>query len=116
MVPKEIRGRCGSFYQWLYTWGIFLAYWVDYGVAANTSIAKKSSEWQIPVGLQLVSGGLLLLGTLTLPESSRWLLTQNRADEAWKSLTWIRGDAGEKTIAEFSETQQGLKAERSAKD
>ncbi len=30
MTPKEIRGRCGSFYQWLYTWGIFLAYWVDY--------------------------------------------------------------------------------------
>jgi MFS family permease len=30
MTPKEIRGRCGSFYQWLYTWGIFIAYWVDY--------------------------------------------------------------------------------------
>ncbi|KAK4541038.1 hypothetical protein LTR36_008407 [Oleoguttula mirabilis] len=116
MVPKEIRGRCGSFYQWLYTWGILLAYWVDYGVAASPSIAKVSAEWQIPVGLQLISGGLLLLGTFSLPESSRWLLTQNRTDEAWKSLSWIRGDAGEKTIAEFSETQQGLKAERSARD
>lgn len=30
MVPKEIRGRCGSFYQWMYTWGVLLAYWVDY--------------------------------------------------------------------------------------
>ena len=30
MTPKEIRGRCGSFYQWLYAWGVFLAYWVDY--------------------------------------------------------------------------------------
>jgi MFS family permease len=30
MTPKEIRGRCGSFYQWLYTWGVFTAYWVDY--------------------------------------------------------------------------------------
>jgi MFS family permease len=30
MTPKEIRGRCGSFYQWLYTWGILIAYWVDY--------------------------------------------------------------------------------------
>lgn len=30
MTPKEIRGRCGSFYQWMYTWGILIAYWVDY--------------------------------------------------------------------------------------
>lgn len=30
MTPKEIRGRCGSFYQWMYTWGVFAAYWVDY--------------------------------------------------------------------------------------
>jgi MFS family permease len=22
MTPKEIRGRCGSFYQWMYTWGM----------------------------------------------------------------------------------------------
>jgi MFS family permease len=30
MTPKEIRGRCGSFYQWLYAWGVFTAYWIDY--------------------------------------------------------------------------------------
>ncbi|KAJ5103747.1 hypothetical protein N7532_004276 [Penicillium argentinense] len=30
MTPKDIRGRCGSFYQWLYAWGVFLAYGVDY--------------------------------------------------------------------------------------
>lgn len=116
MTPKEIRGRCGSFYQWMYTWGIFLAYWVDYGVANNKGVAKTSAEWQIPVGLQLLSGGLLFLGTFTLPESHRWLMSQGRSDEAWKSLTWIRGDEGEKTIAEFSETQLGLTAERAAKD
>jgi hypothetical protein len=75
-----------------------------------------SREWQIPVGLQLVSGGLLLLGTLTLPESVRWLVQNNRHDEAWKSLTWMRGDDGPRTIAEFNETQLGLKAEKAAKD
>ena len=68
------------------------------------------------MGLQLVSGGILLIGTLTLPESIRWLLSQNRTDEAWKSITWIRGDDSEKTIAEFNETQLGLKAEKAATD
>lgn len=52
----------------------------------------------------------------TLPESVRWLLSNHRSDEAWKSLSWIRGDEGEKTLAEFNETQLGLKAEKAATD
>jgi hypothetical protein len=64
----------------------------------------------------MVSGGLLFLGTLTLPESVRWLLIQDKPDEAWKSLRWIRGDDGERTLAEFTETQVGLDAETAAKD
>lgn len=140
MTPKEIRGRCGSFYQWLYTWGVLLAYWIDYvsplvssshkrntvpnrnvlflnqGVANNRHIAGSSREWQIPVGLQFVSSGILLLGTLTLPESVRWLASKNRDDEAWKSLTWIRGSDGELTRDEFSETKVGLAAETAAKE
>lgn len=135
MTPKEIRGRCGSFYQWLYAWGVFIAYWVDYvsgqyykqkakgkmltleqGVAKNPSIAGTSKEWQIPVGLQLISGGILLIGTFTLPESIRWLLTQNRTDDAWKSITWIRGGDTPKTRDEFTETQLGLQAERAERE
>lgn len=38
MTPKEIRGRCGSFYQWLYAWGVFLAYWVDYVSSTSNNI------------------------------------------------------------------------------
>lgn len=116
MTPKEIRGRCGSFYQWMYAWGVFLAYWVDYGVQQNPSIAGTSREWQIPVGLQLVSGGALVIGSFTLPESIRWLLSQDRTEEAWKSITWIRGSDNEKTHDEFAETQLGLQAERSQRE
>lgn len=113
MTPKEIRGRCGSFYQWMYAWGVFLAYWVDYGVQQNTSIAGTSREWQIPVGLQLVSGGALIIGSFTLPESIRWLLSRDRTAEAWASIIWIRGGDNAKTHEEFAETQLGLQAERS---
>jgi MFS family permease len=86
------------------------------GVSINKSLSKESREWQIPVGLQLVSGGLLFLGTFTLPESVRWLISRSREDEAWKALTWIRGDDGEKTRDEFTETQLGLRAEKAATD
>ena len=30
MAPKEIRARLGSFYQWMYTLGIFISYWINY--------------------------------------------------------------------------------------
>jgi hypothetical protein len=85
-------------------------------VANNASIAGTSSEWQIPVGLQLVSGGALFCGMMTVPESVRWLLTKGRKDDAWKSLTWMRGDDGKKTREEFSETQIGLRAEASEQE
>ena len=51
----------------------------------------------------------------TLPESTRWLLTQNRPEDALKSLTWIRADSGEKTMAEYHEFKLGLQAEVVAK-
>jgi len=66
--------------------------------------------------LQLISGGILFIGSFTLPESVRWLLTQNRTDDAWKSLTWIRGGEDPKTHDEFVETQLGLQAERAERE
>jgi Sugar (and other) transporter len=58
----------------------------------------------------------MFLAMFTLPESVRWLLSHNRGDEAWKSLTWMRGDDGPKTLDEFNETQAGLSAEHAATD
>jgi hypothetical protein len=96
----------------MYTWGILISYWIDYAVALR--LVGKSAEWQIPIGLQLVSSGILFFGTFYLPESPRWLLTQHRDDEAWKALSWVRADTGDKTIAEFNEMKQGLQAEKLA--
>ncbi|KUL90334.1 hypothetical protein ZTR_02161 [Talaromyces verruculosus] len=87
-----------------------------YGVAQSETISKTSREWQIPIGLEIIPSGILFLAMFTLPESVRWLLSQNRTDEAWKSLSWIRGDEGDKTQEEFNETKAGLIAEESAKD
>lgn len=89
---------------------------VSQGVAKNKHIASYSAEWQIPVGLELVALGIMLLGCFTLPESSRWLLTQGRNDEAWRALAWIRDDEGERAQYEFTETQLGLQAEEAARE
>ncbi|KAF2464491.1 general substrate transporter [Lindgomyces ingoldianus] len=53
MAPKELRGQIGSFFQLMYTIGIFASYWVDYGVLKGVS-SSKAMQWQIPIGLPLV--------------------------------------------------------------
>lgn len=95
MAPKEIRGKVGSGVQWLFAAGVMVSYWIDYGVSIG--LPESSKQWQIPVGLQLVPASALGLGLLALPESARWLAKKERYEEAWKSLTWIRADDGERT-------------------
>lgn len=70
-------------------------------------------EWQIPIGLQLVPAGLLGLGVLTLPDSTRWLTQHGRHDEAWKSLMWIRASDALYVQEEMAEIRAGVELEKS---
>lgn len=114
MVPKEIRGQVGSFYQLMFTLGIFTSYWIDYGVARGMS--SSSPQWQIPVGLQLLFAACLGLGMLTLKESVRWLTQKGRHEEAWESLKWIRASDSEDVRLEMQEIRMGVKAEAHARE
>ena len=121
MSPKESRARLGSCYQFTFTIGILVSYWVDYAVVKMVP-EGESRQWQVPIALQLVPGALMGLGMLTLPESVRWLLynsdtstTNNHTmntDLAWQSLTWIRASANQTTQTEFHTMQSTIAAER----
>ncbi|OJJ51030.1 hypothetical protein ASPZODRAFT_127024 [Penicilliopsis zonata CBS 506.65] len=111
MSPKDSRGRMGSCYQLSYTIGILISYWLDYGVKFMKS---SSTQWQIPIGMQMLFGALMGLGMLTLEESVRWLLFQGDHERAWKSLTWIRASDSEEVRAEFEEMERGVEVERHA--
>lgn len=90
-----------------------MSYWVDYAVARGIHDAS-SSQWQIPIGLQLLPAAILGLGMLTVTESTRWLTKKGRHDEAWASLKWIRADDGPATQAEMEEIRAGVHAEMRA--
>lgn len=115
MVPKEIRGQVGSFYQLMFTFGIFTSYWIDFGVAKDMK-DTDSRQWQIPIGLQLLFAACLGLGMLTLKESVRWLTQKGRHQEAWESLKWIRASDGEDARLEMEEIRAGVKAEAHARE
>ncbi|KAH7131504.1 MFS sugar transporter-like protein [Dactylonectria estremocensis] len=109
MVPTELRGQVGSFFQLFFTLGIFASYWIDYGASCIEN--DPTSQWQIPIGLQLLPAMLLGGGVLTLKESARWLTRKGRHDDAWQSLAWIRGDESQTTMDEIHEIRLGVEAE-----
>jgi sugar porter (SP) family MFS transporter len=51
---------------------------------------SSHKQWLIPFAVQLIPSGLLLIGTMFIRESPRWLMIQGRRDEGQKNLSWIR--------------------------
>jgi hypothetical protein len=111
MAPKQIRGKLGSCFQLFFATGVCISYWVDYAAQKGLS-GTSSTQWQVPVGLQLVPGGLLALGMLLVKESTRWLAKKGRNEEAYESLLWVRGGVDSPEIrAEFQEILAGVELE-----
>lgn len=86
--PPAQRGRIAGLFQEFLVIGSTFAYWLDYGVALH--IPTSTKQWRVPVGIQLIPGGLMLLGLFFLKESPRWLVKKGRHEEALKSLAYIR--------------------------
>jgi SP family galactose:H+ symporter-like MFS transporter len=85
MAPTRLRGTFVSMYQLAITIGIFLAYAVTEGLAADHS-------WRLLLGLSVVPGVLLLLAMLPLPDSAVWYVKVGRREEAAKALHDVRPD------------------------
>ncbi|KAE8145482.1 general substrate transporter [Aspergillus avenaceus] len=109
MSPKDIRARLGSCYQFTFTIGILVSYWVDYGIQFR---APTAAQWQIPLALQLIPGALMGIGMLTLDESVRWLLVHGESARAWRSLVWVRSSSDASVAAEFAHIKQGIEADQ----
>ncbi|KIW08182.1 uncharacterized protein PV09_01113 [Verruconis gallopava] len=88
LSPPAVRGRLVGVYELGWQIGGLVGFWINYGI--SETLAPSHSQWLIPFAVQLIPGGLLLIGTTWLRESPRWLLTQNKREKAIKNLCWIR--------------------------
>jgi sugar porter (SP) family MFS transporter len=86
--PPAVRGRITGLFQEFLVIGFTFAYWLNYGVALH--IKPSTKQWRIPVAIQLIPGGFLLIGLFFLKESPRWLMKQGRYEEATASLSYMR--------------------------
>ena len=107
--PAPVRGRLVSLHQFAITFGILLAYILDYllyGLGENS--------WRYMLAIPSFFGVAWLVFLLTsLPESPRWLLAKNRRDEA---INVMRAIGGENLIgAELPEMEKYILDEKNKK-
>ncbi len=83
LAPARLRGRLVGLFQINIVAGILLAYASNYVVA---SLIDGGPAWRWQFGVAAVPAFLFLVFLFGIPRSSRWLVTQNRIDEARQVL------------------------------
>ncbi|GAA6029913.1 hypothetical protein NBRC10512_003637 [Rhodotorula toruloides] len=89
LSPPAIRGRLVGFYEIAYQLMALVAFWLSYGIRQHLDLSS-SVTWRIPFAIQIIPGGLLLVGACFLRESPRYLLKRHRPEEATRNLCWLR--------------------------
>ncbi len=80
VAPPESRGRILFMYQLSIVVGILISFLV--GVAVDALVKDSDLSWRVMIAFGLVPAILFFLGMLKMPRSPRWLVEQNRHDEA----------------------------------
>jgi MFS family permease len=113
-APPAVRGRIAGLFQEFLVIGSTFAYWLDYGVSLHIPISTR--QWRIPVAIQLIPGGIMLVGLMFLKESPRWLMTKGRHEEAAASLAYIRCEAPDspEVAKELAEIRAAVEEELNA--
>jgi SP family arabinose:H+ symporter-like MFS transporter len=105
MAPARIRGRLVGLFQINVVFGILVAYASNY-LIERANLGAHTWRWELGVaGAPALLFLLLLFG---VPRSARWLLTQNRIDEARASLGLLGSPDPQ---AEVDELRQAIHAD-----
>lgn len=96
IAPAKDRGRLVALYQFNIVFGILSAFLSNYLLSG---LGENSWRWML--GVEAIPAVLYILFALKLPESPRWLLSQNRNKEASKVLKIINTELNDVQIEEL---------------
>lgn len=85
--PRAIRGGLIGSYQLFIVFGIFLAYWINYGCIQHIHGAAR---YAIPLAIQGLPALLLMISMWLCDESPRHLAKQDKWEDAMRVLSKIR--------------------------
>ncbi|KAL5335051.1 general substrate transporter [Aspergillus crustosus] len=108
------RGTLTGLYNCTWYIGSIVASWVVYACAR----LDNPDSFRIPIWCQLISSVFVALGVWFLPESPRWLVAHDRADDAAKVLARYHGDDDPHhpiVVLQLKEMQQSIATDASDK-
>ncbi|EJT72307.1 hypothetical protein GGTG_09173 [Gaeumannomyces tritici R3-111a-1] len=114
-APRAIRGGLTGIYQLFIVFGIFIAYWINYGCLLHVS---GTARYMIPLVILGVPPGLIMVSMYLCNESPRHLAKQDRWEEAQEVLVRIHGLPIEHPYVakEFAEIRHAIESENALLD
>ncbi|MDD9150659.1 sugar porter family MFS transporter [Sporolactobacillus sp. CQH2019] len=109
MAPARLRGRLSGINQTMIVSGMLLSYIVDF-LLKNL---PETIAWRLMLSLAAVPALILFFGVLRLPESPRFLIKNNKIDEARKVLGYLRSKK-ETIDSEVKQIQETASEEKKA--
>ncbi|EGY22161.1 hypothetical protein VD0002_g5171 [Verticillium dahliae] len=88
LAHPKWRGTLTGLYNCMWPLGAIISGWTVYGASFITG----NNGWRIPVWIQLVTSGIVASFVYFLPESPRWLIANDKHDEAARILAKLHGE------------------------
>ena len=106
IAPAKIRGMLVTLYQLAIVFGINIIYIVNYLIAnTHDQVWNVQLGWRYMLGSEGIPAILFFILLFFVPESPRWLVKENRSDEALKILNKInRPEETHRILEEIKET------------
>ncbi|KAI1833197.1 hypothetical protein DTO006G1_5264 [Penicillium roqueforti] len=82
IAPPRIRGLLVGSHGVMICVGYALSSWIGFGFSF---VQASAVQWRIPLAIQCVPPIFLTIGVMFLPESPRWLIYNDRIDQAWEA-------------------------------
>ncbi|KAH0440734.1 hypothetical protein CcaCcLH18_02404 [Colletotrichum camelliae] len=88
MAHPAWRGTITGVYNCTWYVGSIIASWTVYGCA----YIEHDGGWRIPIWIQMVTSGIICVGVFFIPESPRWLMANDKHEQAAKILATYHGE------------------------
>ncbi|MCG5643608.1 sugar porter family MFS transporter [Flavobacteriaceae bacterium LSUCC0859] len=108
IAPAKDRGRLVGMYQFMLVFGIMIAFLSNYLLSGSSE-----NDWRWMMGVEAFPATLYTIFIMAVPKSPRWLVLQNRHQEAEDSLKQIGSD---EVIASFTTPVKGTQSNAKASE